>query len=783
MPVKSQPIVTIDNREYVSGDHALSLGAYDARLLRCMINTGKGMALHDSTYTKTCASPMQGVTIDLNICSNNVTDKSGNSNHPTLTNVTLLNGEMQFDGSTSYATIPRNADFETTEFSIRAKFKFNVQPVQGSIIFNKKSSGGWFAYADNYGGANFGIAFMGFDASWNACGPVGNWGVNLAVGTVFDYVITGKQFASGLFELKIYLNGSFVETVQSAHSMVLNSGDLKLCADEAATNKSAMSFYAFQMFDHVLSAAEVKALYDGRTTLYPSTDSLDFTQTVTSVKDLQWFFRNPTSTIEVAPTVLADDTGSAYWLSVNGFTTSDDSTTKMIGTDSFSFVSDGVTSSPYIRHVYGSNQNWSTYDILSFWLYGANTGKTMTLAFNTVDWTNYYSYQITDNFTGWQIFHILLGNMTANGSPTWTTVKGWQLAIGGAAAPLGTTWRIDRVILDVCPSIPVKKLSIDGLYLENQVEESPVASDVSVISDEAQASFWSPGTGVTVTNDTGTVQKGTNSLKIVAVNVAQYNNLISHWYGTSPAADYSGMDFLSFWWYGSNSGHILVPNIQDANGVHGGYSTFTDNFTGWKRIVMPLQAFISVSGMVWNSIQQIFFTVNEANTSGTWYLDRVVLQKGRWLFLEVAVPDALYQYQNFKSSSGSWLDFEYVVWSVWSGSAYVNFVVPEIGVSGDYDCVSSVLKFLNSQSAYAIYGETSSSISVKSATAFISGLYSQLRGYKDTWDMYNQTITYNGKSGCRRRVGLALKMPPADLIADSTHGIGQTKLKLEVYCQ
>ena len=58
------------------------------------------------------------------------------------------------------------------------------------------------------------------------------------------------------------------------------------------------------------------------------------------------------------------------------------------------------------------------------------------------------------------------------------------------------------MIVDVCPSIPVKKLSIDGLYLENQLEESPVASDISVIADDGQASFWTADHGAVLTNNT-----------------------------------------------------------------------------------------------------------------------------------------------------------------------------------------------------------------------------------------------------------------------------------------
>ena len=77
------------------------------------------MALHDSTYSKTCASPLQGVTLDLKVdaANNRVYDNSGLGNEPTLSNVTLVTGEMQFNGSTSFASIPVNSNYQTSSFS------------------------------------------------------------------------------------------------------------------------------------------------------------------------------------------------------------------------------------------------------------------------------------------------------------------------------------------------------------------------------------------------------------------------------------------------------------------------------------------------------------------------------------------------------------------------------------------------------------------------------------------------------------------------------------------
>ena len=77
------------------------------------------------------------------------------------------------------------------------------------------------------------------------------------------------------------------------------------------------SIYAFRMYDYALSPAEVKALYDGRTALYPSQDSLGFAVTQTTVKDLQWFVRNPTSTVEVNAVEPMGDSRPSIVLDIN----------------------------------------------------------------------------------------------------------------------------------------------------------------------------------------------------------------------------------------------------------------------------------------------------------------------------------------------------------------------------------------------------------------------------------------------------------------------------------
>ena len=301
-----RPLYLKTPAEYSSGVGKLPLGKVDPRIGRVLVNSGKGMALRDGTWTKTCANPTQGRTIDLKIKANGVTDQSGNSNHPTLTDVTLVDGEMQLNGTTSRAMIPRNANHETASFSVRIKLKLDSLTVSSNIV-NKMNNGGWFVYIDSWA-ENYSVSFMFMDSSWGLIGITGDWGHILQTGVFYDYVFTfQKHRADGGGEIKIYRDGVLANTAQVNGTVILNAGNTFLFSDGAYGTNSTGSISAYQTFDYALSPAEVLALTDKRTALYPSQDSLAFASTQTSVKDLQWFIRNPTSEIEVAPAILIED--------------------------------------------------------------------------------------------------------------------------------------------------------------------------------------------------------------------------------------------------------------------------------------------------------------------------------------------------------------------------------------------------------------------------------------------------------------------------------------------
>ncbi len=249
-----------DPTEYSSGINKLPLGKVDSRLLRCIINSGKGMALHDSTYSKTAATPLQGVTIDLNITSNAVTDKSGNGNHPTLSYVTMLNGEMRFDGvSSGVANITSSASYKTNSFTVFTKIKFNAGYGQvNPRLFDGVSAGvgGFIASI----AASTGLLSFSIQASDGTYSTIASSSV-LAINQTYDLAFVFENYAgSNLGRQSIYINGVLDNVMESVKVYAVGTSNLRIGNTSDGSRTLNGSIYAFKMFDHALSPAEVQAL-------------------------------------------------------------------------------------------------------------------------------------------------------------------------------------------------------------------------------------------------------------------------------------------------------------------------------------------------------------------------------------------------------------------------------------------------------------------------------------------------------------------------------------------
>ena len=151
---------------------------------------------------------------------------------------------------------------------------------------------------------------------------------------------------------------------------------------------------------------------------------------------------------------------------------------------------------------------------------------------------------------------------------------------------------IHTLLLDVCPSMPVKKLELSGLYLENQLEDSQMRQTMEVFDDDHTVFSTSGyGTGAiglpTITADTGTKVKGTASI-LFTNNAGAYAG-INIRRTMASVIDCTNRDFLCLYYYGVNNGKSMVVRLECPNFSNRYEKTLTDNFTGAKRIVIPIR--------------------------------------------------------------------------------------------------------------------------------------------------------------------------------------------------
>jgi len=300
-----------------------------------------------------------------------------------------------------------------------------------------------------------------------------------------------------------------------------------------------------------------------------------------------------------------------------------------------------------------------------------------------------------------------------------------------------------------------RKYSYD-LYLDNDKEEI----NATVLYDEEE-SFWSAfqsgsgSQGVTLSRETTEVIKGSSSQK-VEIGPGSYADLgVCHQYTLQQ--NWSSYDFLCLWVYGVNSGETLYVSIKDADGDFIGW-TMTENWNGWKRLVLPLNAPEEESGTFdITAVRRLEVQLRHVGSNFTWYLDRTCLDIGLWVKVEAYVPDSITDYKIYSWDIGTsnWVTPQFAWW----------------GTTNDID--SGRMRFLSGDTTRDIYSNTQNGISIF-PPAQSGETESATLGY-------GSSITYSNYRSHLKRVGLAIKMPPEDGQDASDSGISQCKLKFEVY--
>jgi beta-glucanase (GH16 family) len=129
-----------------------------------------------------------------------------------------------------------------------------------------------------------------------------------------------------------------------------------------------------------------------------------------------------------------------------------------------------------------------------------------------------------------------------------------------------------------------------------------------------------------------------STLGVVSNTVMQVDYVSAGWgvgvgKDTIPFQDWSASDGLSFWFFGSNNGVVFNIILTD-NGGERVSTKFTDNFSGWKELTFPWQAFSHDSGYqpggspndgpTLTAVEAFAFAPTSPS-SGTYFMDQIKL--------------------------------------------------------------------------------------------------------------------------------------------------------------
>jgi len=321
---------------------------------------------------------------------------------------------------------------------------------------------------------------------------------------------------------------------------------------------------------------------------------------------------------------VADDNQAAFWKgtaarvgSIGTPSLSNETGESVNGADSLKIaVGSGESARWSLEHDYTTPQDWSGKDFISLYWYGGNTGAQLRLiALNSYEPLNYFSYYFMDDFSDWRKIKIPLSDFTTVGEASWDNISFLQISM--MEENVSGTWYLDRVVVDVNPPP-----SPTAIVISEETQPIEIAEPIE-IADDDQAAFWERKGPAQLSNEEDEMVNGADGLKITVESGKTERWHLEHNYTT--LQDWSGMDFISLYWYGGNTGakfrFIVLNSYEPLDYFH---YYFRDDFSGWRRIIMPLSDFLTMGKPNLDNITFLQISVMEENISGTWYLDRVV---------------------------------------------------------------------------------------------------------------------------------------------------------------
>ena len=383
--------------------------------------------------------------------------------------VDVHNSGLYFDGVDDYVTVPNQVGVLdwTTPATISFREQFKLTSLTATCMPLSRTGDG-YRFSINTSGNIYIEVFPtigGVDTE-----VVLSWiGAGIVINTVYDLVVTFDGT-----NLKAYLNGklgaSTTCTIASALSNTANPWNIGRKTNATAYTNAIIS--SVQIWNRALSANEVQRLYESEKTPgfdlnsglvlnLPMTEGVGLrtrdlspygnhgTLSGTTVTGPQWY-RDETA----RALVIADDGQTAYWSNYSngsgsyGITLSDETTIKSTGANSLKLVvGSGSSSAVGVTKSLGGNQDWSMYEFVSLYVYGANSGNTLDIVFYNAATTSSFHWTTTDNWTSWRKLVIPFSAFTTyTGTPSWTTIG--TIYIRHYPIVAQCTFYIDRFTLD-----------------------------------------------------------------------------------------------------------------------------------------------------------------------------------------------------------------------------------------------------------------------------------------------------------------------------------------------
>lgn len=167
-------------------------------------------------------------------------------------------------------------------------------------------------------------------------------------------------------------------------------------------------------------------------------------------------------------------------------------------------------------------------------------------------------------------------------------------------------------------------------YLKQPYHYFNYEKEPLIISDDNQERLYlSTTSSILLADESNFKIKGENALKIeIHPYLSQKHEYIT--YAFESPITLTNKDFISFYWYGNNSGILISIRFETGSWKNQFEFLFTDSWNGWARLIIPLDYFrVHVGSPSWDNITAISFNFFEkVDTYTVFYVDHISADVG-----------------------------------------------------------------------------------------------------------------------------------------------------------